>query len=153
MDPGASFYNPAPTLFSFSPQDHGGFTLYTVEFPHYLQPVTQRQQFWFTLVPRYLETYNNMLMMSGFSSAPSTVWYSNLAEPDQVGEENSFDVRTSNGDVITNMIVFQSTMIIFKRNSVHSLSGSSPDTLSLKDVNLSYGCVNSTAAVVFKNKL
>ncbi len=153
IQPGASFYNPAPTLFPFSLQAHSGFTLYTVAFPHYLDTFSQSEQFWFTLIPKYLETYNNMMFMAGFSSAPSTVWYSNLAEPDQVDAENFFDVRTSNGDVITNMIVFQTNMVIFKYGSTHELTGSSPDTLSLKDVNLSYGCVNNTAAVTFRNKL
>lgn len=154
IPPGASSYLQGPTIipFTLTPQSDG-ITLYHAFFPEFTVGGNFTQNFFFTLVPRYLEVYNNMFFMSGFSTSPSTVWYSNLADPDEVDEENFFDVRTSNGDVITNMIVFQGTMVIFKYRSVHELSGSSPEDLSLKDMNLNYGCVNSTAAITFNNKL
>ncbi len=154
IPPGLSSYISSPTFYPFTLMAQtDGITVYHSFFPEFTVGGNQIQNFWFTLIPQYLETYNNILFMSGFSSAPSTVWHSNLAEPDEVDAENFFDVRTSNGDVITNMIVFQETLMIFKKRSVHELSGSSPDTLALKDVNLTYGCVNSTAAVTFRNKL
>ena len=81
------------------------------------------------------------------------MYYSDIGAPEDTEEENFFDVRTSNGDQITCLIPFQSNLIIFKNRSIHELTGSSPESLSLKDVNLEYGCVNNTAAVTFNNKL
>lgn len=107
-----------------------------------------------TLVPRYIETYNNMLFMSGFSTAPSTVWHSDVNDADQVESDFFFEIRTAgNGEVITAMKTFQGSLVIFKQNSVHELTGDSPDTLSLKDVNLEYGCLSNQGVVAFQNKL
>jgi len=107
----------------------------------------------FTLVPQYLETYKNMLFMGGFSSQTSNVWYSDLGAPYQVQLENFVEIRTDNGDVITNMITFQDTLVVFKNNSVHEINGDAPQNLSLKNMTHEYGCVNSTGAVTFENKL
>lgn len=106
----------------------------------------------FTLIPRYIENYNNMLFMAGFSGLPSTVYHSELGNPDVVEPEYFFEVRP-NGDVVTTMKVFQDSLIIFKTNSVHELQGDSPDSISLKDTNLEYGCLSNQAAVTFENKL
>lgn len=108
---------------------------------------------YFTLQPRFLEQYKNMLFMSGFSASPSTVWHSELADAENVQPENFFEVRTDNGDNITCIKTFQNTLIVFKSKSVHELNGDSPDTLTLKDITLDYGCVNNDAAVVFDNRL
>lgn len=107
----------------------------------------------FTLVPQYIESYKNMLFMAGFSTQPSAVWHSELGQPENVQEENFIDVRTNNGDVITALVPYQDTLIIFKNRSIHELYGDSPNTLSLKDVTFEYGCLNNAAAVVFENKL
>lgn len=107
----------------------------------------------FTLVPSYLEYWKSMLFMAGFSSQPSVVWHSEIGIPNQVLPENFFEVRTDNSDKITCLKAFQNTLMIFKRGSTHELSGVSPETLSLKDVSLQYGCVNNEAAVVWENTL
>jgi len=106
----------------------------------------------FTLVPRYLEIYKNMLFMSGFSSTPSIVWHSEF-DNELVLPENFIEVRTDNGDNITCLKTFQNTLVVFKANSVHEINGDSPETLSLKDMTLEYGCVNNEAAVVFEDRL
>lgn len=108
----------------------------------------------FTLAPRYLETYNNMMFMAGFSTMPSIVYHTELGNPDIVEPEYFFEVRTTgNGDVVTCMKVFQDSLVIFKNGSTHELQGDSPDSLSLKDTNLEYGCLSNQAAVTFENKL
>lgn len=107
----------------------------------------------FTLAPRFLEQYKNMLFMAGFSSVPSTIWHSELGDVEHVEPENFIEIRTDNGDEITCLKNFQNTLVVFKQKSVHEMSGESPETLSLKDMTLEYGCVNNEAAVVFENKL
>lgn len=108
---------------------------------------------WFTLVPQYLESYKNMLFAAGFSSQPSTVWHSELANYENIQPENFIEIRTDNGDVITNLTAYQDTLIVFKRNSIHEINGDSPETINLKNVTFEYGCVNNRAAVSFTNKL
>lgn len=109
---------------------------------------------YFTLAPRFLETYNNMMFMAGFSLTPSIVWHTELGNPDIIEPEYFFEVRTTgNGDILTAMKVFQNSLVLFKQSSTHILTGDSPETLSLQDVNLDYGCLNNEAAVTFENKL
>ncbi len=107
----------------------------------------------FTLVPRFLEYFKNMLFAAGFSSQASVIWYSELAKPYQILPENFFEVRTDDADSITCLQPFQSSLIVFKNRSMHEVSGESPETLSLKEISSQYGCVNNQASVVFKNRL
>lgn len=107
----------------------------------------------FTLVPRYLDIYKNMLFLSGFSSAPSTVWHSEVGDTENVQPENFIDIRTDNGDAITCIKSFQNTLVVFKASSIHEINGDSPETISLKDMTLEYGCVNNEAAVVWESSL
>ncbi len=123
------------------------------EFDNFVQTTDYDQTPFFTLIPRFLASYKNMLFMAGFSSQPSVVWHSEIAQAENVQLENFFEVRTSNGDEITGLQIFQDTLIAFKYNSIHEINGDSPDSLSLKDTTLEYGCVNNEASVVFENKL
>jgi len=150
---GGTSFLAGPTSVAFFATTYSGITLYTIKFDPFNSPADYQNQFSFTLVPTYLEVYKNMLFMAGFSSAPSTVWHSEIGEYERVDEENFFDVRTGNSDSIRNIILFQDNLVIFKNKSVHALSGDSPETLALKDMNLNYGCVNNTSAVVWENKL
>jgi hypothetical protein len=151
--PGNQTLYAGPDIVNFFLTTYAGTTLYTMQFPHFIDPTIRTETPEFTLVPRYLETYKNMFFMAGFSSALSTVYFSEIAEPENVSAENYFDVRPGNGDRITNMIPFQDALVIFKSKSTHVLTGFSPDTLALKDATLEYGCLNSTGAVAFENKL
>jgi len=107
----------------------------------------------FTLIPRFLDYYKNMLFMAGFSTNPNVIWHSEVGNAEHVEPENFFEVRTDNGDQIVGMKVWQNTLVVFKSNSVHEVNGDSPDTISLKDVTFEYGLVNNEAAVVWENKL
>lgn len=152
----------------------GGVTTYMAEFPNFFAvnpPVTSvlnRSNFLsFSLgsglFPKYLEIYNNMMFMSGFEyvldeedklqSGKSTVFHSAIGEPEIVEPEYQFPVRTNNGDYIRAMYVFQNALLIFKRKSIHQVTGASPETLSLQDVNLEYGCMNNRCIVQFEDKL
>ena len=150
--PGTSNYIAYPTPVPWTLDGVGRFTL-----DLFLETFTGTRTYDniapFTLVPAYIGVYKNMLFMAGFSSALSTVWYSELGELENVQPENFFEIRTGNGDKVTCLRNFQNTLIVFKYNSVHEINGDSPETLSLKDMTLEYGCVNNSAAVTFENKL
>jgi len=152
----------APVSFNIS-LFPGVSTFECVTFDHFTTSVfNYRFQDPLNLFPKYLQTYNNMLFMANITgqttpivvqSQPSTVYFSNLGEPEQVEDDSFFEIRTGNGDEITGMINFQTNLIIFKKYSVHEVSGTSPDTLSVRDLTLEYGCVNNRAAVAFENTL
>lgn len=156
----SQFSLPSVTLGLFA-----GITQYYAVVPSFFPDVSSLNGFYpgqiqantnqfLTLVPQYLETYNNILMMAGFSTAPNTVWFSNIGDPDSVEPENFFPVNTEgDGDYITCLKVFQGSLIIFKNSSIHVQTGYGPETFQLIDLNFEYGCVNNFAVVDFENNL
>ena len=103
--------------------------------------------------PRYLTTYQNRLFCAGFSATPSTVWFSDVTEPEGFQLQNNFEVRTNDSDVITSMVSYQTRMYIFKNRSFHSLFGDNPNNFYLQEVSNIYGCLNNRCALVFQNSL
>lgn len=126
----------------FLPMTDNGFTLSNIPEPTCISA---------TLPPRFLEVYNNQLFMTGFSQAPSTVQFSDLAEPESVQPESNFDVRTNDGDWITGMKAAFSQLFIFKNRSFHSLQGDSPDNFALSPLSDQYGCISNRAIATYKN--
>lgn len=101
--------------------------------------------------PRYLEIYQNRLFMGGFSSTPSTVWFSDIGEPEGVEADWNFEVRTNDADFITCMKAYSTRLYIFKQKSFFILNGDSPDNFYLQQLSAIYGCVNNKCAVVFND--
>lgn len=108
---------------------------------------------YFTLIPRYLELFNNQLLMSGFSSQLSTLWFSDIGEPEGVKPEFSFEVRTNDGDRIFGQKAYIGSAVIFKERSFHRLSGDSPENFLLQELSDQYGCLSHRAAVVWEDRL
>lgn len=106
-----------------------------------------------TTIPKYLESYKNMLFMAGFSSSPHTIKHSDIGGYLINTPENAFDVLPGQSREITNLTKFQDTLIVFKDSSIYEINGDSPETLSLKTITTEYGCVNNRASVTFQNKL
>lgn len=130
-----------------------GTTYLGIEFDHYTLSASWENQYQITIAPRFLETYNNMLFMSGFSTLPSRVLVSNIGEPERVLEESFFDIRTGDNKEITGSIFFQDAILFFKKTSIHEVTGTSPDDLSLKTINEEYGALNNEGIVAFENRL
>lgn len=107
---------------------------------------------WFTLAPRYLELYNNQLFMSGFSSMLSTVYFSDIGEPEGVGVTATFEVRTNDGDRVVGMKNYNGLMI-FKENSFHVLSGDNPQNFTLREISDQYGSVSNRAVTAFEDNV
>lgn len=106
-----------------------------------------------TYTPRYIEISQNRLFMSGFSTAPSVVFFSEIGEPEKVAPESFFEVRTDDSDIITGQVDFQDNMLFFKRNSFHRLVGDSADNYSLQTLSTEYGCLSNKAIAEYNNIL
>ena len=104
-----------------------------------------------SFIPKYLSIYNNQLMTSGFSGALSTVWFSEIGEPEAFLPESSFEVRTNDGDQIMGQVPYNGAFLIFKEKSVHRLTGTNPDSFVLSEVSDQYGCISHRAIVVWQD--
>lgn len=105
---------------------------------------------WFTLVPKYMELFNNSLALIGFSSLPSTVYLSDVGEPESIQPESFFEVRTNDGDQLTGAKAYNGELLLFKRKSFHKLLGDSPETYALVEISTEYGCLSNRAIVEFE---
>lgn len=103
--------------------------------------------------PQFLEVYDNRLFCAGFSSAPSTVWFSDVKEPEGYLPTNNFEVRTNDSDYITAMKTYQTRIYFFKINSFHVLVGDNPSNFFLQEISNQYGCLNNRCVIQFENLL
>lgn len=99
--------------------------------------------------PQYLAVYDNRLFCSGFSASPSTVWFSDVKEPEGFLPSNNFEVRTNDSDYITSMSAYQTRLYIFKRNSFHVLVGDNPSNFFVQEISNLYGCLNNRCSILF----
>lgn len=106
-----------------------------------------------TLMPQYLEIFNNQLFMCGFSLAPSTVQFSDIGNPESIQPNNNFDVRTNDGDYLTGMKQVSSRLFLFKNKSFHVLQGDNPQNFVLNAISDQYGCISSRAIATYKDYL
>jgi len=119
-------------------------------------PLTTRlenQNLWFTMAPRYMELYNNQLFMGGFSAAPSTVYWSNIGEPDSVDPTFFAEFRTNDGDRITGMRSYSGSIVVTKRRSFHRVTGDNPDNFLLQEISDQYGCLSNRCMVQWEDFL
>lgn len=106
-----------------------------------------------TLIPRYLEIYNNQLMKAGFSQALSTVYWSEIGQPEAVLPESFAEVRTNDGDRITGLKSSFQSLFITKERSFHRLSGDDPSNFLLSEISDQYGCISNRAMVTYESFL
>lgn len=127
----------------------------TTQFIDYAS-LTNREEpgyLYFTLAPKFLELYNNQLFLSGFSSALSSFYWSDIGEPEGVLPESFAEVRTNDGDLITGMRAYLNDLIVAKERSLHKLSGENPDNFSLQQITDQYGCLSNRTMIVYNNTL
>src|SRR5574343_599360 len=108
---------------------------------------------WFTLAPRYMEIYNNQLFMAGFSSILSTVYFSDLGEPEGVYPDAFFEVRTNDGDRVTGLKAYNGNLLVTKENSVHLLSGDNPENFLLREISTQYGSLSNRAIITWEDQV
>lgn len=103
--------------------------------------------------PQFIEVSNNRMFSAGFSAALSSVYFSELAKPDDIEVENFFEVRTNDGDVISALKAYNENLYIFKRRSFHQLSGTDPNSFVLREVSDQYGCLSNRAVATYENSM
>lgn len=108
---------------------------------------------YFTLAPRYIELYNNQLFMAGFSSLLSTVYWSDIGEPESVQPESFAEIRTNDGDRVTGLKAYNGSLVVTKERSFHRISGDSPENFLIQEISDQYGCLSNRASVIWENYL
>lgn len=105
----------------------------------------------FTMSPKYLEIYNNQLVMAGFSSVPSTIYWSEIGEPEAIDPTFFAEFRTNDGDVIRGIKAYESSLIVAKERSFHRLVGDNPSNFLTQQVSDQYGCLSNRSMVTFED--
>jgi hypothetical protein len=103
--------------------------------------------------PRFISTINGMGVYSGFSAFPSNICWSELDLLDVVKNENTQEVITDDGDVITGTVSYNNSVVIGKRRSLHEFTGTSPDNTATQVQTTAYGFMNNQSTCIFNNQL
>lgn len=103
--------------------------------------------------PRYLEIYKDRLFCCGFSAALSTVYFSDITEPEGFAPDANFEVRTNDGDYLTAMKSYSTRLCFFKKSSFHVLNGDGPENFFLQEISLQYGALNNNCVSVYDDIL
>jgi hypothetical protein len=89
--------------------------------------------------------------MAGFSSALSTVYWSDIGEPEGVLPEFFAEFRTNDGDRVTGMKTFANTLMVTKERSVLQLTGNDPTNFAINQISDQFGCVSNRAMVTYND--
>lgn len=141
---------------AFSPadgSDFGNSNLFSIYSNDFSSNIPEPTYKWFTLMPRWLEIYNNQLFMAGFSNTPSVIWFSDIGEPEGVDPTFNFEVRTNDGDRISGLKSYLSQLFMFKEKSFHALSGDDPSNFSVRQISDQYGSLSGRAIIAYENEL
>lgn len=109
--------------------------------------------FFASYIPKYLEQNQNVMFYSGFSSAPSDVWFSDLGQPEIIQPDSFFEVRTNDGDRVTGLKAYNSSLVITKEKSFAKLIGNSADNFQLVDLSSDFGCLSNRTFVTRDQQL
>lgn len=104
-------------------------------------------------IPQHLEIYNNQMFYSGFSGLPSTVFWSQIGEPEGIDPTFFAEFRTNDGDRITGLKYYNGSLIVTKQRSFHRVVGDNPTNFLLQEISDQYGCLNNRSLVTFENVL
>lgn len=94
---------------------------------------------------QYIAVYKDSLFIAGDPNNPSRVYYSGGG--DQInnfsidGGGGLIDVARNDGQIITGLIVFKNSLIIFKEDSIYQFSFTSSGLPQITQVTASVGCV------------
>lgn len=106
-----------------------------------------------TYTPKYVEINQNSMFLAGFSNAPSTIWFSDLGQPETIQPDSFFEVRTNDGDRILATKTYANQLIVMKENSFHKVIGDSPENFELVEVSTRYGCLSNKTVIEYEQKL
>lgn len=106
-----------------------------------------------TLVPRYLELFNNQMVYAGFSTAPSRAYWSFVGEPEGIDPTFVDEFRTNDGDRITGLKNYQNSLVVTKLRSMARLVGDDPTNFLSQDLTDQYGCLSNRTLITYENTL
>lgn len=75
--------------------------------------------------------FHNYLFVGGVSGAPNRLYWSNLGDPTTFTGSDYVDINANDGDALTGLNVLNDELIVFKKNSVWSISGWSGTTFAV----------------------
>lgn len=104
-------------------------------------------------IPKFIENYSERLWLAGMTFAPSTLYFSEFSEPEEVSIDSFIEIRTSDGEAISGMKNFSGGLVVFKTHSFHGLTGNDPTNFSIKQISGEYGCLNNKAIAQFQDVL
>lgn len=107
---------------------------------------------YFTMAPQHIELFNNQLFLIGFSSAPSTAFWSEIGKPESILPEYSAEFRTNDGDKLTAAKAYGGQLVVTKQRSVHVVSGEDPANFSFREITDQYGCISKRAIATFNQR-
>lgn len=119
-----------------------GFPLTTRELPGNIN---------FTLIPKFMEIYNNQLFMGGFSGALSTAVWSEIGDPESIDPSYNAEFRTNDGDKLSGFKAYGGALVVTKERSTHRVTGDDPSNFLLQEISDQYGCISNRAMVGFEN--
>lgn len=94
-----------------------------------------------------LEYHKNHLFLSGNTSNPSRVWFSNLDDMTNYTVTDFIDIQTSDGSQVRALISAYDALYIFKDNSIWRLSGWERDTFRLEKMVDGIGTLSNQSVV------
>lgn len=103
--------------------------------------------------PDTIEIYANSLFSAGFRFQPDTVWFSRPGEFEKHDLDAFFDYRANDGDKITLLKNYFSQLVIFKSNTIGTLTGTNADDFTLSEVNNQYGNLSNNSSCIFNQRL
>ncbi len=104
-------------------------------------------------IPSFIENYSERLWLSGMTFAPSTIYFSDFGEPEEIQLDSFIEIRTTDGNSISGLKNFSGGLMIFKENSFHALTGDDPSNFAIREVSKEYGCINNRAIAQYQDVL
>ena len=90
---------------------------------------------------KFLKLFNNYLFLAGNSTDPSRLYYSNKNNPEVWTSGDHIDINPDDGDQISGLAALFDQLVIFKRNSIYTLSGDSPSIFKVSQITSDVGCL------------
>lgn len=106
-----------------------------------------------TIIPSFLETYNGRLYMAGSFLYQSTLFWSEVFEPEHLEADFSVDINATDGQPITALKAFNGSLFIFKEHSFFQQIGDDPTSAVIQMRSPEYGCLSNRAVANYSNNL
>lgn len=101
---------------------------------------------------RYFKLHKNRLFVAGNTNEPSRLYYSDIND-DFFRPTSYINVARNDGDVITGLAILHDNLIIFKRNSIYILSGSTNANFVLRKAPAQVGCYAPRTIIQLENEI